>query len=81
MRVLDQERRSRTYTVCLTRFDGKRLYVVCRIGQKLRMQSHHEGTYLISSFGVTLVSESRATINERIVQGLGALVRPPDSSS
>lgn len=71
------ERRMRTYSVCLTRFDGRRLYLVCRLGEKLRMEKHELGTYLYGAHGMTLVLEQRATINERIVQGLRTIAPPP----
>jgi hypothetical protein len=61
---------ARYFTVWVTRYDGKKLPLLCKLGEKLEMEDHWMGTYIFAAAGVVLVLEVREAINELILAGL-----------
>ena len=64
------EKTRKHFRIKVTRYDGQHLSLRCRLGGRLEMQDHWLGTYLFIGGGMILVTESRAQINERILDGL-----------
>lgn len=58
------------FTVWVTRYDGRKVPLLCRLGEKLEMEDHWMGTYIFANAGMILVLETRLMINERILEGL-----------
>jgi len=61
------------FTLWVTRYDGRKLPMSLRLGDKLEIENHWLGTYIFGGGGMILVTEDRATINERILLGLKGL--------
>jgi hypothetical protein len=64
---------ARTFTLTLTHYSGYHLLIRCSLGQQLRMEEHHLGTYLITESTMTLVLEGRDEINLAILEGLRSI--------
>jgi hypothetical protein len=58
------------FTILVTRYDGQVVPLQCRLGEKMEMEDHWMGTYIFGSGSMILVTESRAAINEKILNGL-----------
>ncbi|MCX6111271.1 MAG: hypothetical protein NTZ90_16875 [Proteobacteria bacterium] len=67
-----QRHEARYFTLWVTRYDGRKLPLTCRLGDKLEMEDHWLGTYIFARGGMLLVTEDRATINEKLLLGLKA---------
>lgn len=58
------------FGVWFTRYDGQKISFRLKLGDKLELEDHWLGTYVLSGAGMVLVQETRDLINERILQGL-----------
>ena len=61
------------FEILLTRIDQTNVKVLCKKGNKLKMEEHWAGTYIYSAASVILVLETKDAINERILQGLRSI--------
>jgi hypothetical protein len=60
------------FSIVLTRYDGRRVALQCRLGEKLELEDHWLGTYIFGAGGMILVAETRNAINRCILEGLQA---------
>jgi len=62
----------RYFSITFTKYDGSQIQVRYKLGDKLQMEDHWLGTYILSSSGLMLVRETRDVINQRILEGLAS---------